>query len=269
MPPPFAGHLAGSLVLLRGVGCDSIGRRRRARGQGAGSGPVRRIRLPGNRCRHPPAARTGRLGAGRQHAARRLCAAVARTVATLAGAAVSIVDAGGQVVGYSTHADQPIDDVRRQTTLALRETQPLSLDEDYRAVLGSRSAVHLPSENAGQFGRVARAVRSAGELLGAVRVMQTHTVIRTGYPVASRPPGRHLHRPAGEHGCAGPLLPIAQHGRRASRGHVGDRVRPDPDQTVRRAPRCPGRRRRGGNRPTHGDDDPHRAIPSGCRRRTG
>src|SRR6478672_6720010 len=98
--------------------------------------------------------------------------ALANTLATLAAAAVSIVDAGGQVVGYSTHADQPIDEVRRQSTLALREAVPLSQDEDYRAVLSTQSAVHLPTETAGEFGRVARAVRSAGELLGTVWVVQ-------------------------------------------------------------------------------------------------
>ncbi len=98
--------------------------------------------------------------------------ALANTLATLAGAAVSVVDAGGQVVGYSTHADQPIDDVRRQTTLALRETIPLSQDEDYRQVLGTDAAVYLPIALPGQFGRVARAVRSAGKLLGTVWVVQ-------------------------------------------------------------------------------------------------
>ncbi|HEY5881960.1 MAG TPA: helix-turn-helix domain-containing protein [Nakamurella sp.] len=115
---------------------------------------------------------------------------LANTLATLADAAVSIVDAAGQVVGYSTHADQPIDDVRRQTTLALREALPLSQDADYRAVLSAQGAIHLPTDSGGQLGRVARAVRSAGELLGTVWVVQADegTAAATGQLLDSTEP---------------------------------------------------------------------------------
>jgi hypothetical protein len=100
---------------------------------------------------------------------------LANALATLAAAAVSLVDANGHVVGYSTHPDQPIDDMRRRSTLLLREEIPLSLDPDYRAVLASRGPMHFHAESSGSgdaYGRVATAVRAADEFLGSVWVVQ-------------------------------------------------------------------------------------------------
>lgn len=96
---------------------------------------------------------------------------LANTVASLVEGAVSLVDATGQVVGYSTHSAQPIDDLRRRTTLLLQEEIPLSLDPDYRAVLASDRPLHFAAEQ-DQYGRVATAVRAAGEFLGTVWVVQ-------------------------------------------------------------------------------------------------
>ncbi|MFD6700399.1 MULTISPECIES: PucR family transcriptional regulator [unclassified Microbacterium] len=103
---------------------------------------------------------------------------LANALASLASAAVSLVDATGQVVGYSTHAGQPIDEMRRRSTLLLREEIALSLDPDYRAVLAARRPLHFPPANdgspdaIGDFGRVAIAVRASGEFLGSVWVVQ-------------------------------------------------------------------------------------------------
>ena len=99
---------------------------------------------------------------------------LANTVAELAGNAVSLVDATGQVVGYSTHPDQPIDDMRRHTSLLLQEETPPSLDPDYRAVMSSAHLLSFAS-TPGQFGRVAVAVRASGELLGTVWVVHPGT----------------------------------------------------------------------------------------------
>lgn len=96
---------------------------------------------------------------------------LANALATLAEGAVSIVDSTGQVVGYSTHADQPIDDIRRRSTLLLQEEVPLAQDPEYQAILRAGSAMHFPSAD-DQFGRVGVAVRAAGELLGSIWVIQ-------------------------------------------------------------------------------------------------
>jgi hypothetical protein len=101
---------------------------------------------------------------------------LANAVASLAEGAVSFVDAIGQVVGYSTHTEQLIDEVRQRTTLMLQEETPLALDPDYRAVLASDRPMHFPATKVdaeiGQYGRVATAVRAAGEFLGTIWVVQ-------------------------------------------------------------------------------------------------
>ncbi|GAA1236016.1 DNA-binding PucR family transcriptional regulator [Microbacterium phyllosphaerae] len=96
---------------------------------------------------------------------------LANALATLADGAVSVVDATGQVVGYSTHSEQPIDDVRRRTTLLLQEEIPISSDVEYQSLLRAHDARHFPSDT-DQFGRVGIAVRASGELLGSLWVIQ-------------------------------------------------------------------------------------------------
>jgi hypothetical protein len=96
---------------------------------------------------------------------------LANALATIAAGAVSIVDATGQVVGYSTHPEQPIDDIRRRTTLLLQEELPIAQDPDYRQLVRSTRALHFPSTT-DQYGRVGVAVRAAGELLGTIWVVQ-------------------------------------------------------------------------------------------------
>ncbi|WP_311259018.1 helix-turn-helix domain-containing protein [Microbacterium sp. WCS2018Hpa-9] len=96
---------------------------------------------------------------------------LANAIATLADGAVSIVDSAGQVVGYSTHSEQPIDDARRRTTLLLQEDLSIASDSRYRSLLRASEARHFPSST-DQFGRVGIAVRASGELLGSIWVIQ-------------------------------------------------------------------------------------------------
>lgn len=96
---------------------------------------------------------------------------LANALATLTEGAASVVDASGQVVGYSTHADQPIDDIRRRTTLMLQEEVPISRDADYQNLLRAPTSRHFPSDT-DQFGRVGIAVRASGELLGSIWIIQ-------------------------------------------------------------------------------------------------
>jgi len=60
--------------------------------------------------------------------------AFANAVATMTNGATSIVDPTGQVVGYSTIPGQPIDYLRRESTLTLHERTVPALDADYAAV---------------------------------------------------------------------------------------------------------------------------------------
>ncbi|NKF31165.1 PucR family transcriptional regulator, partial [Pseudomonas sp. BGM005] len=101
---------------------------------------------------------------------------LANALATLAEGAVSLVDASGQIVGYSTHADQPIDDIRRRTTLLLQEEVPIARDPDYQGLLRAPASRHFPSDD-DQFGRVGIAVRAAGELLGSIWVIQVDPML--------------------------------------------------------------------------------------------
>lgn len=118
---------------------------------------------------------------------------LANALATLTEGATSIVDAAGQVVGYSTHADQPIDDIRRRTTLMLQEEVPISRDADYQGLLRAPTSRHFPSDT-DQFGRVGIAVRASGELLGSIWVIQidpelaprTQTLLEEMEPIAAQ-----------------------------------------------------------------------------------
>jgi sugar diacid utilization regulator len=97
--------------------------------------------------------------------------ALANTLAALAGGAVSLVDTAGRVVGYSTHVDQPIDALRRSTTLALHEGHHPRSDSQFRQLAASPSALFF-DDSGSQYGRVALPVRAAGELLGTVWIIQ-------------------------------------------------------------------------------------------------
>lgn len=96
--------------------------------------------------------------------------AAANALAARIGGAVCFVDPFGRVIGYSTLNDQPLDDVRRSTTLSLREALPIAEDDEHAVLLRAASAVFLEPQP-GQFGRVARAVRSGAELLGTIWVV--------------------------------------------------------------------------------------------------
>jgi PucR C-terminal helix-turn-helix domain/GGDEF-like domain len=94
----------------------------------------------------------------------------ANAVATMTGGATSIVDPTGHIVGYSTIPGQPIDDLRRETTLTLHERTLPALDADYRVVYASNTAVFVEPHN-DEGGRLAIAVRAGGELLGSIWVI--------------------------------------------------------------------------------------------------
>lgn len=116
---------------------------------------------------------------------------LANALATLSEGAVSIISASGQVVGYSTHTDQPIDEIRRRTTLLLQEDAPITRDRRYQELLRASSPCHFAPLD-GQFGRVGIAVRASGELLGSIWVVQvdgtlasrTKTVLEQMAPLA-------------------------------------------------------------------------------------
>ncbi|GAA3675419.1 helix-turn-helix domain-containing protein [Arthrobacter ginkgonis] len=96
---------------------------------------------------------------------------LANALASLAGGAVSLVDYVGRVVGYSTLPEQPIDEMRRQSTLALQEPVPPAASPSYAALYRSAGAVFIPGSE-GKYGRVAVAIRANGEALGAIWVIQ-------------------------------------------------------------------------------------------------
>lgn len=96
--------------------------------------------------------------------------AFANVVAGMTGGATSIVDATGAVVSYSTLPGQPIDDLRRETTLALHEPTSPTLDAEYQAVYATDRAVMVESHD-DQKARLAIAARAGGELLGSIWVI--------------------------------------------------------------------------------------------------
>ena len=96
--------------------------------------------------------------------------AFANAVATMSNGATSIVDPTGHVVGYSTIPGQPIDVLRRESTLTLQERTVPALDADYKVVYSLNTAVFVePHDDEG--GRLAIAVRAGGELLGSIWVI--------------------------------------------------------------------------------------------------
>lgn len=97
--------------------------------------------------------------------------AVADTLATLSGGAVSIVDTVGRVLGYSTLPGQEIDELRRRTTLTLQEDVSPDKDSDFAVAYSSGKALMMPAPAANSYGRVVIAVRNRGEALGTIWVI--------------------------------------------------------------------------------------------------
>lgn len=96
--------------------------------------------------------------------------AAANALAARAGGAVGFVDPTGRVLGYSTLSDQPLDAERKRITLSLREDRDPSEDVQQIAVVNATRALIFPPQGE-SFGRVARAVRGGGELLGTIWVV--------------------------------------------------------------------------------------------------
>jgi hypothetical protein len=96
--------------------------------------------------------------------------AFANAAASMTNGAASIVDPLGRVLGYSTLPGQPIDELRRVTTLSLQEVRPPAFDADFKAVYASAGAVLVPAEEGG-LARLGLAVRAGGELLGSIWII--------------------------------------------------------------------------------------------------
>lgn len=96
--------------------------------------------------------------------------AVANAAASITNGAASIVDPLGRVLGYSTLPGQPIDEMRRVTTLALQESEPPASDGDFKVAYSAKGAVVIASVDGG-LDRLALAVRAGGELLGSIWVI--------------------------------------------------------------------------------------------------
>ncbi len=96
--------------------------------------------------------------------------AFANAAASITNGAASIVDPLGRVLGYSTLPGQPIDELRRVTTLALQEPTPPVQDADFRTAYASGRAVLIPATDEA-LARLALAVRAGGELLGTLWII--------------------------------------------------------------------------------------------------
>lgn len=96
--------------------------------------------------------------------------AFANAVALAAGGAASVVDPAGQILGFSNLPDQPLDELRRRTTLHMEEVEAPAEDPDYQRVYAADGCVRIAGHD-GAFDRVAAAVRSEGEILGSIWVL--------------------------------------------------------------------------------------------------
>ncbi|WP_240721335.1 CdaR family transcriptional regulator [Pseudarthrobacter sp. NamE5] len=96
--------------------------------------------------------------------------AFANAAASITNGAASIVDPLGRILGYSTLPGQPIDELRRITTLTLQETIQPAFDQDFKAVYAAPGAVLVPAADEGM-ARLALAVRAGGELLGSIWII--------------------------------------------------------------------------------------------------
>ncbi|WP_442544304.1 PucR family transcriptional regulator [Arthrobacter sp. KN11-1C] len=96
--------------------------------------------------------------------------AFANAAASITNGAASIVDPLGRILGYSTLPGQPIDELRRVTTLSLQEIKPPAFDVDFKTVYASGRAVLIPGIDE-EMARLALAVRAGGELLGSIWII--------------------------------------------------------------------------------------------------
>lgn len=96
--------------------------------------------------------------------------AFANAAASITNGAASIVDPLGRILGYSTLPGQPIDELRRITTLTLQETTQPAFDQDFKIVYAAPGAVLVPAPDDGM-ARLALAVRAGGELLGSIWII--------------------------------------------------------------------------------------------------
>ncbi|UKA55673.1 helix-turn-helix domain-containing protein [Arthrobacter sp. FW305-BF8] len=96
--------------------------------------------------------------------------AFANAAASITSGAASIVDPLGRVLGYSTLPGQPVDELRRVTTLSLQEITAPAFDADFKIVYASAGAVLIPAGGE-ELDRLALAVRAGGELLGSIWVI--------------------------------------------------------------------------------------------------
>ncbi|WP_051628671.1 PucR family transcriptional regulator [Arthrobacter sp. UNC362MFTsu5.1] len=96
--------------------------------------------------------------------------AFANAAASITNGAASIVDPLGRVLGYSTLPGQPVDELRRVTTLSLQEVKPPAFDSDFKIVYASAGAVLIPGIG-DEMPRLALAVRAGGELLGSIWII--------------------------------------------------------------------------------------------------
>ncbi len=96
--------------------------------------------------------------------------AFANAAASITNGAASIVDPLGRILGYSTLPGQPIDELRRITTLTLEETTPPAFDQDFKIVYAAPGAVLVQAPDDGM-ARLALAVRAGGELLGSIWII--------------------------------------------------------------------------------------------------
>ncbi|WP_353711625.1 helix-turn-helix domain-containing protein [Arthrobacter sp. K5] len=96
--------------------------------------------------------------------------AFANAAASLTNGAASIVDPLGRILGYSTLPGQPVDELRRITTLSLQEVRPPAFDADFKTVYASAGAVLIPGADE-EMARLALAVRAGGELLGSIWII--------------------------------------------------------------------------------------------------
>lgn len=104
---------------------------------------------------------------------------LADAIATSAGGAVTIEDARRRVVAFSTVPGQPIDEVRRQGILGRQVPEHVERQKWY-ARLWRTDGVCEFNDGTESTGRLAIAVRAAGEPLGSIWVIGTRQTLNAG-----------------------------------------------------------------------------------------